>query len=146
MEQGFEFSPWFFWKFIFQKEGTASLFLRFKVVNSTVFLPKFHGNSSSRSEDAKILLMKFDVLTKLLFTHMVTNYLFVKIILLSLPCIHYKLMKLNFAMFLVLFLSSWWQQTLGKTYGLRCQNGVLVSDSFAFTKTKSCKQHALLVQ
>ena len=55
-------------------------------------------------------------------------------------------MKLNFAMFLVLLLSSWWEQTLGKPYGLRCQNRVLVSDSFAFTKTKSCKQHALLVQ
>ena len=27
-------------------------------------------------------------------------------------------------------------------YGLWCQNGVLFSDSLAFTKTKICKQHA----
>ena len=42
-------------------------------------------------------------------------------------------------MFLIILLSSSWQQILGKTYGLWCQNGVLVNDSFAFSKTKSCK-------
>ena len=35
---------------------------------------------------------KFDILTRLLFTDTVTHYSFVKIILLSVPCIHYKLM------------------------------------------------------
>ena len=54
-------------------------------------------------------------------------------------------MKLNFAIFLVLSLSSWWQQPLAKTYDLRCQNRVMVSDSFLFKKSKSCRQHALLV-
>ena len=60
------------------------------------------------------------------------------------PCIHYKLMKLNFVICSILSLSSWSQQPLRKTYGLRCQNGVMVSDSFAFRKTSSCRQHALL--
>ena len=54
-------------------------------------------------------------------------------------------MKFNFAICLVLWLSSWWQQPLGKNYGLRCQNGATVSDSFAFRKTENCKQDALLV-
>ena len=54
-------------------------------------------------------------------------------------------MKLNLAISSVLSLSSWWQQALGKTYALRCQNGVMVSDSFVFSKTKSCRQHALLL-
>ena len=38
-------------------------------------------------------------LQKLLFTYMVTNYLFEKIIFLSVQCIHCKLVKLNFAVF-----------------------------------------------
>ena len=42
-------------------------------------------------------------------------------------------------------LSSWWQQLLGKTYGFRCQNGAMVSDSFAHRKTKSCRQHGLYI-
>ena len=54
-------------------------------------------------------------------------------------------MKLNFTIGLVLSLSSWWQQPLGKIYGLWCQNGVMVCDPFAFKKTKSCRQHAQLV-
>ena len=59
----------------------------------------------------------------------------------------YILLKnLNFPMFSVLSLSWWCWQTLGKTYGHRYQNGLLISNSFAFMKTKSCKQHALLVQ
>ena len=31
-------------------------------------------------------------------------------------------MKLKFAIHLVISLSSWWQLTWGKTYGLRCHN------------------------
>ena len=54
-------------------------------------------------------------------------------------------MKLNLAIYTVLSLSLWWQQPLEKPYGLWCQNGVMVSDSFDFRKTKSCRQHALLV-
>ena len=54
-------------------------------------------------------------------------------------------MKLKVIIFLVLELSSWLQQLLGKTYVLRCQNGVTVNDSFAFRKTKSCGKHALFV-
>ena len=42
-------------------------------------------------------------------------------------------------------MSSCYQQPLGKTYGLLCQNEVKVSDSFAFMKTKSCRQHSLLL-
>ena len=40
-------------------------------------------------------------------------------------------------------LSSWWQQLLEKIYDLWCQNGAMVSDSFANRKTKSCKQQGL---
>ena len=54
-------------------------------------------------------------------------------------------MKLIFAICLVLSLSSLWQQPLRKTYGLQCQIGVMVSDSFAFRETKNCRQHVLLV-
>ena len=54
-------------------------------------------------------------------------------------------MKHNLGICLVPSLSSWWQQSLGKTYGLGCQNGVIVSESFAFRKTKSRRQHTLLV-
>ena len=71
---------------------------------------------------------------------MVTNCLFAKIIFSFVQWIHHKLMKLNFAMFLVLSLSSAWLQILWKTYSLWSKNGVLLSDSFAFTKPKSCKQ------
>ena len=62
--------------------------------------------------------------------HIVTNFLFVKIFL-SVPCIYYKLMKINFAIYLVLSLSSWWQQPLGKIYGLWYQNEAMVRYSFA---------------
>ena len=55
-------------------------------------------------------------------------------------------MKLKVIIFLVLKLSSWLQQLLGKTYGLRYQNGVMVNDSFdSFRKTKSCRKHVLFV-
>ena len=55
-------------------------------------------------------------------------------------------MKLNFAICLVLSLNLWWQQPFGNTYGLQCQNGVMVSDSVAFRKTNSCTQHALCAE
>ena len=64
---------------------------------------------------------------------------------LSVPCIHYKLMKLDFASYLLLSLRSWWEQLLGKTYGLQCQDGAMVSDSSSFKKIKSCRQNSLLV-
>ena len=35
--------------------------------------------------------------------------------------------------------------TLEKNYSLRCQNGVMVSNSFVFRKSKSCGQLVLLV-
>ena len=53
-------------------------------------------------------------------------------------------MKLKVINFLVLKLSSWLQQLLEKTYGLRCQNGVMVNDSFAFC-LKSLRKHVLFV-
>ena len=81
---------------------------------------------------------------KVLRSYIVTNSLFVKIFL-SIPCIHYKLMKLDIAICSILSLCSWWQQPLAKTYGLRCENEVMISDSFAFRKTKSCRKYALLV-
>ena len=58
----------------------------------------------------------------------------------------YRLYRSNttyFGISLRLALNSWWQQLLGKTYGLRYQNGAMVSDSFAYRKTKSCRQHDL---
>ena len=81
---------------------------------------------------------------KVLRSYIVSSFLFVKIFL-SIPCIHYKRTKLNFVICSILSLCSWWQQPLAKTYGFRCQNGVIVSDSFAFGKTKSYRQHVLLV-
>ena len=54
-------------------------------------------------------------------------------------------MKLNLAISVVLSLSSWWQKPLGKTYAVCRQNRVMVSGCFVFSKTKSCRQHALLV-
>ena len=54
-------------------------------------------------------------------------------------------MKLDLAICSVLSLSSWWQQPLRETYGLRCENRVMVSDSFVFKKTKSYRQPVLLV-
>ena len=54
-------------------------------------------------------------------------------------------MKLKVINFLLLKLNSWLQQLLEKTYGLWCQNGVMVNDSFAFRKTKSCRKHVLFV-
>ena len=82
---------------------------------------------------------------KVLRKYKVTNFLFVKIIILTIPCIHYKVMKLNLAICLVLSLSSWWQLRLGNSCGLRCQNGVMANDAFTCRKTKSCKQHVLVV-
>ena len=81
---------------------------------------------------------------KVLLAYIVTNFLFAKVFH-SVPCIYYKPMKRNFVVWSVPSLSSWWQQPLGKTYGLRCQNRVMVSDSFVFRKTKSCTQHSFLV-
>ena len=52
-------------------------------------------------------------------------------------------MQPNFPICLVFSLNSWWHQTLGKTYGFQCKDGVMVSDSLAFRITKSCRQHAL---
>ena len=54
-------------------------------------------------------------------------------------------MKLKAVNYLVLQLSSWLQQLLGKAYDLRCQNGVMVNDSFAFGKAKSFWNHVLFV-
>ena len=45
-------------------------------------------------------------------------------------------MKLKAVNYLVLQLNSWLQQLLGKAYDLRCQNGVMVNDSFAFRKPR----------
>ena len=49
---------------------------------------------------------------KVLCKYIVTNFLFIKIIFLSVPYIHYKLIKVNFSFCVVLSLSSWWQQSL----------------------------------
>ena len=81
---------------------------------------------------------------KVVHTYVVTNSLFVKIFL-SVPCTHDNPMKLNLAICSVLSLSSWWQQHLGKTCGLQCQNGVTVCDSFVIRKNRSRRQHSLLV-
>ena len=44
-------------------------------------------------------------------------------------------MKLNFAISSVPSLSLWWQQPLGKTYGLWYQNSVMFSDLSASRNT-----------
>ena len=90
-------------------------------------------------------LQNFIFSCKVLRKYKVTNFLFVKIIILTILCIHYKLMKLNLAICLVLSLSSWRQLPLGNSCGPWCQNGVMANDVFACRKTKSCKQHVLVV-
>ena len=72
---------------------------------------------------------------KVLRTYMVRNFLLVRIIFLSVLCTHYKLMKLNFTICLVISLSSWWQQTLGKSYGLRYQKWSVTLLSLGKTRT-----------
>ena len=78
-------------------------------------------------------------------TYKVTSFLFVTIFF-YVQFIHRQLIKLKVISFLVLELSSWLQQLLGKTYGLRCQNAVMVNGSFVFRKTKSCRKHVLFVE
>ena len=39
-------------------------------------------------------------------------------------------------------LRSWWQQPLGKTWALQCQNEAM---TYISRKTKSCRQHALFL-
>ena len=67
---------------------------------------------------------------KVLRTYMITNFLFVKTFL-TIPCIHYKVIKLNFAICLVFSLSSntWEKPT---AFGIK-------------KNTKSRRQHAVLV-
>ena len=94
-----------------------------------------------------LLFSEINFLCKVLRTYIVANVLFVKIVS-STSCIHYKLMKLNFTICSVLSLSSWWQQLLRKTYALqrfpvaKWFNGQW---PICLRKTKSCRQHALLV-
>ena len=83
-------------------------------------------------------------LWNVLRTYKVTSFLFVTIFF-YVQFIYRRLIKLKVIIFLVLELSSWLQQLLGKTYGLRYQNGVMVNDSFIFRKTKSCIEHVLFV-
>ena len=94
--------------------------------------------------DLNLLFSEINFSCKVRSTYIVTNVLFVKIVL-SIPFIHCKLMKLNTTICSVLSLSAWWQQLLGKNFGLQCQNRLMVSDLFAFRKTKSCRQHAIFV-
>ena len=42
-------------------------------------------------------------------------------------------------------LSLWWQQLLGKAHGLRYLNKAMISNSFVFTKSNSCRQYDLFV-
>ena len=53
----------------------------------------------------------------------------------------YRTNKTYFGISLRLALNSCCYQHLGKTNGIRYQNGAMVSDSFAHRKTKSCRQH-----
>ena len=53
-----------------------------------------------------LLFSEINFSFKVLRTYIVTNVLFVKIVL-SISCIHYKLMKLNFTICSVLWLNSW---------------------------------------
>ena len=42
-------------------------------------------------------------------------------------------------------LGLWWQQLLGKAYGLWYLNEAMISDSFVFTRAESCTQYDLFV-
>ena len=46
---------------------------------------------------------------------------------------------------LQLNLSLWWQQLLGKVYGLRYLNEAMIIDSFVVTRAKSCRQYDLFM-
>ena len=63
----------------------------------------------------------------------------------SIHSLYCKLIKLQFTVSVALALCSGWLKLLGKTYYLQWQNGVMVSDSFAFSKCKSFRQHVLFV-
>ena len=68
-------------------------------------------------------------LCNLFCTYKVTGFLLVKIFFSSTRC---RLMKLKFVILLLPVLSSWQQQLLKKTCGVRCENRLMVSQSFAF--------------
>ena len=74
----------------------------------------------------------------------VTGFLFVKLFLCIKP-IHYKLIMIEFNISWVLKFSSWWQQLLGKIYDFHRQNKVILSESFAFRKSKNSRQRVLFV-
>ena len=78
----------------------------------------YNGMLSKTTEPNLTFLQKLFFSCKVLHTYKVTNFVFLKMLLFVL-CIHYKLMKLNLLICSLLLLSLWWQQLLGKTYGLR---------------------------
>ena len=56
----------------------------------------------------------------------------------------YRTNATYFGISLRLAMNSWWQQLLGKTYGLRYQNGAMFSDSFPRGKPKAVDNMAPL--
>ena len=118
--------------------------MRFQVLHRVFLVSELFFLHWVINTGLNLLFSEINFSCKVLRTYIVTNVLFARIVL-SIPCIHYKLIKRNVTICSVLSLSSWWQQHLGKNYGLQCQNGFMVSTLFAFRKTKSCRQHALLV-
>ena len=64
---------------------------------------------ASKATEPNLTFFQISVFsTKVLRKCIVTNFLFVKKIFLSVPYIHYRLMKRHFAIRLVRSLSSWW--------------------------------------
>ena len=118
--------------------------MRFQVLHRVFLVSELFFLHWVINTGLNLLFSEINFSCKVLRTYIVTNVLFARIVL-SIPCIHYKLIKRNVTICSVLSLSSWWWQHLGKNYGRQCQNGFMVSALFAFRKTKSCRQHALLV-
>ena len=60
-------------------------------------------------------------------------------------CAIYTANRTSCGISLGLNLGLWWQQLLGKAYGLRYLNETMISDSFVFMRAKSCRQYDLFV-
>ena len=82
--------------------------MRFQVLYRDFFSPRnvfLHGVINT---GLNLLFSEINFSCKVLRTYIVTNVVYVKIVL-SIPGIHDKLLKLNFTICSVLSLSSWWQ-------------------------------------
>ena len=112
------------------------LFSNSLLSNENIYFRKRLGNKRKRKFSASRAVFSCNILRG----NKVTKFL-----LLIYLCLYnlYSTDATYFGNSLWHMLISWSQQLLGKTYGLLYQNGAMVSNSFAFSKTKSCRKHGL---